>query len=406
MKKYFIVFLTVLLLFSGCNESKKEQNDTQEVEKVLEEYEEEQALNIEEIKIKKLIATSNNFAIVSDIGNDIFIINSDNTLEGVIENNNDSSIYQINNSGYVYQSINGSDYIYNKNGKKLFNTDNDIKYYYGISDNNYLIRRVRSNKNNLKEEYSYEVIDINNKIIINDLKKELGIKVKGPVSVVYLGGNFYVISSKTQDYLYNIKTNKSVPVNNLNYLDCSTKLTDNNSYEKCYESYENMVRINNNKTLIKDDLTIINLSKYDVLIDDNYYYSDSDKAIKKYDGTVVKNMNIYQVIDALKKDNSYYLATSNGLIKFDKNFNEIGEIIKLGKSIKKLTQYGIVVNKDTIKRESIIYDYNFKVIKDLNNLYLYDIQDFIAKVFIDGENNNLLPFNIKLNETINVKNKK
>ena len=241
MKKNVILFLIVIICFCGCSEKKQEQNDTLEVEKVLEEYEEEQALNIEEVKINKLLAISKNYAVVSDIDNDIYIINSDNKLEGTIDNNNDSSIYQINDNGYVYQSINGNDYIYNKNGKKILSTDNDTKYYYGISKNNYLIRRVKSNKNTLKEEYSYEVVDINNKVIINDLKKELKINEKGPISIIYLGGNIYVVTSKDKDYLYNIKTNKSVSINNLNYLECSNKLNDNKNYEKCFKDYDNMI---------------------------------------------------------------------------------------------------------------------------------------------------------------------
>ena len=404
MKKNVILFLIVIICFCGCSEKKQEQNDTLEVEKVLEEYEEEQALNIEEVKINKLLAISKNYAVVSDIDNDIYIINSDNKLEGTIDNNNDSSIYQINDNGYVYQSINGNDYIYNKNGKKILSTDNDTKYYYGISKNNYLIRRVKSNKNTLKEEYSYEVVDINNKVIINDLKKELKINEKGPISIIYLGGNIYVVTSKDKDYLYNIKTNKSVSINNLNYLECSNKLNDNKNYEKCFKDYDNMIRINNGKILIKDDLSIINISKYDIILDDNYYYSDGDKAIKKYDGTVVKDLTIYEVLDVLKKDNLYYIATNKGLITFDKDFKEVGQITKLGKSIKKLTEYGIIVNKDTDKRESIIYDYNLNIVKDLDNLYLYDIEDFIAKVFIDGENNNLLPFNIKIKNQLEITN--
>jgi len=406
-KKIFIFFLIFIFIITGCNESEKEENDTENVEKVLKEYEEEQKeeLNIEDIKVKSLIATSKKYAIVKDDNNEVFIINSDNILEGIIENSNDSSVYQINDNGYVYQNINGSEYIYNKSGKKIFSTENDTKYYYGIAENNYLIRRVNSNKNALKEEYSYEVIDVNNKTIIDDLKKEIGIKEKGPISIIYLGGNIYVITSKEQEYLYNIKTNKSIAVEELNYSECSSKITETNNYEKCYENIDNMIRINNKKTLIKDDLSIINLSKYDILIDDNYYYSESEKRVKGFDGTVIKDMSIYPLVDAIKIDNLYYLATTKGLMTLDKNFNEVGEIKQLGKSIKKLTEYGIIVNKNTDKRASIIYDYDMKVKKDLDNLYLYDVQDFVSKVFIDGEDNNLLPFNIKENKTIEVNNK-
>lgn len=403
MKKNVILFLIVIICFCGCSEKKQEQNDTLEVEKVLEEYEEEQALNIEELKINKLLAISKNYAVVSDTDNDIYIINSDNKLEGIIENNNDSSIYQINDSGYVYQSINGKDYVYDKNGKIVLSEQNDEKYFYGISKNNYLIRRVKNSKNSLKEEYSYEVVDIDNKVIISDLKKEIGIKEKGAISVVYLGGNIYVVTSKNKEYLYNIKTNKNKSIENLNYVDCSNKIADTNNYEKCYDEIENMIRIDNNKIVIKEDLSVIKLSKYDILLDDNYYYSDSDNVIKKYDGTVIKNMNTYKVTDALKKDNLYYLATNKGIVALDKDLKEINEAKKLGKSIKKLTKYGIIVNKNSERRESIIYDYNLNIIKDLDNLYLYDIEDFVAKVFIDGEKNDLLPFNIKTKETIDIK---
>lgn len=405
MKREFIILALILICFSGCNDSKNEKNDTLEVEKVLEEYEEEyqEKLDIEEIVINKLINTSKNYAIVSDQNNDVFIINSDNKLEGKINNNNDSTVYQINDNGYVYQNINSTDYIYNKSGNVILNSDNDIKYYYGISKDNYLIRRVKNSKNSLKEEFSYEVVDINNKIIINDLKKELGLKEKGPISIIYLGGNIYVITSKDQEYLYNIKNNKSIIIDNLDYTSCSSKISQTNNYEKCYEDILNMIRINNKKTLIKDDLSIINLSKYDIIIDENYYYSDSDKLIKKYDGTIVKDMSMNNVNDAIKIGEKYYIATTNGLTVFDKDFKESSEIKRLGKSIKKLTEYGIIVNKDVDKRESAIYDYELKMIKDLDNLYLYDIQDFVSKAFIDGEDNKLLPFNIKVKETLNIK---
>ena len=357
--------------------------------------------NLEKVEAVSVLATSENYAIVTGKDNETHIIDKDGVSQGTIKNIAAVG-HQINNNGYSYVLGESYNKIFDKEGNELFSSKSSESYYFGISPDNYVIKSVKSSDFENGNSYTFQVVDMKGKMIREDVKKDLGTDANSSFSVTYLGENIYVITDGGNDYLYNIKSGKSKKLENneLDYYTCKSRKTDG-KWMKCYSKItEDMIRVEN--TIIKEDLSTIKVDTYDLTMDSKYYYKSNEKSIYDYEGNKIKEVTSGDGLTAVfAKDNKYYVASGTYYYYVMNNkFEQDKEPVKLGRSVKTITKYGIIVNKDSSKRESALYDFDGKLIKDFNNLYAYDPQDFIAKTFIDGVDNNTLPLNLNKAETI------
>ncbi len=357
----------------------------------------------EKIEVNSVLATSENYAVVTGKDGITYVIDKNGIAQGNIANTA-AQAYQINDQGYVFQIGDSYKKIYNKTGKELINSKSSESYYYGISPDNYLIRSIKQDDFENGSSYVFQVVDVNGKVIRENIKKDLGTDANSSFSVTYLGENIYFIKDKDIPYLYNIKSGKfnKIEYGDIEYSSCIPKKTDKN-WIKCYSKItSNSIRIDN--AIIKEDLSVLKVDTYDIAIDNNYYYKDEDKSVYSYNGDKVKELTSGDGLkSSIFKDNKYYVSSGTYYYYvMNKSFEQEKEPIKLGKSVKEVTKYGIIVNKDSSTRQSALYDFDGKIIKDFNNLYVYDSQDFIANTFIDGKDNDTLPVNLKTAETITI----
>jgi len=400
-KKILLILLIVFctLTITGCGNT----NSNNDLDNEKGENKENKTKQMEKVEVNSILATSENYAVVLGKDGITYVINDNGIVEGNIPSTA-ALAYQINDNGYVFQIGESYKKIYDKSGKELIVSKSSESYYYGISPDNYLIRSVKQDDFENGTSYIYQVVDIDGKVIKDNIRKDLESDANGSFSVTYLGENIYFIKDKDTPYLYNIKTGKynKIEYGDVEYSSCTPK-NSNNNWIKCYSKInQDSIRINN--AIIKEDLNVLKVDTYDIAIDNNYYYKDKDKSIYSYNGEKIKELTSGDGLKSvLFKDNKYYVSSGTYYYYvMNKSFEQEKEPIKLGKSVKAVTKYGIIVNKDSSTRQSALYDFDGKLIKDFNDLYLYDPQDFIAKTFIDGKDNNTLPVNLKTAETITI----
>ena len=399
MKKKLLSFLFIgvlILGLTGCggnnnkNIGKSDNKKGQNAQK-------------EKIEVNSVLATSENYAVVIAKDGTTYVIDKDGNVQGNIPNIA-SQAYQINDNGYVFQIGESYKKVYDKTGKEIISSKPSESYYYGISPDNYLIRSIKQDDFENGSSYVFQVVDVNGKVIRENIKKDLGTDPSSSFSVTYLGENIYFIEDRDVPYLYNIKTGKH---NRIEYKDieegsCEPK-NDSNNWIKCYSKITpNSIRVKN--AIIKEDLSVLKVDTYDIAINDNYYYKDEDKSIYSYNGEKIKEISAGEGLkSAIYKDNKYYVSSGTYYYYVvSKSFEQEKEPVKLGRSVREVTKYGILVNKDVSTRQSALYDFDGNLVKDFGELYVYDPQDFIAKTFIDNKDNDTLPVNLKTAETITI----
>ena len=362
-----IVLILFLVLSSSCM---KNDNTIKETKQNKDIY--------TNLKVEKVYSTSKNYAIV-EAQNKIFIVNNDGLISGKIETKDNNYIYQINDNGYVYAQSKDNTIIFNKEGKSIYTNDNNEEYIYGISPDNYIIR---------KKESKYEVVDMENKLIHNNINFDS--------NPLYLGGNYYIYGNN----LYNIKTGKSKKIEFEIDLKKFT-LNEKKDYTNNYKLINDEMVILDNKLLIKADMSIIKFNaNKNIPINNLYYLNTDNNKIYSYENYFLKKVNIDRKIKTIffNKD-TYYVGTEDGYFYIlDKSLNEKTTPLKLGNQVRLINKYGVFVNKESINRKTALYDFQGELIKDFDDYYLYDIQDFVSKSFIDGVSNNTPIFNLTNNK--------
>ena len=156
-----------------------------------------------------------------------------------------------------------------------------------------------------------------------------------------------------------------------------------------------------NKLLIKADMSIIKFNaNKNIPINNLYYLNTDNNKIYSYENYFLKKVNIDRKIKTIffNKD-TYYVGTEDGYFYIlDKSLNEKTTPLKLGNQVRLINKYGVFVNKESINRKTALYDFQGELIKDFDDYYLYDIQDFVSKSFIDGVSNNTPIFNLTNNK--------
>lgn len=369
MKKNITIVALILfsILLSSC--MKEESNNT------IKETKQNKNTNL---KVEKVYSTSKNYAIV-EAQNKIFIVNKDGLISGTIESKANNYAYQINDDGYVFLKTKDTSIILNKEGNTIYKSNDDNEYIYGISPDNYIIR---------KKESKYEVVDMDNKLIHNNINFDS--------NPVYLGGNYFIYDNN----LYNIKTGKLKKIDfeiDLKKFDINEKKDYTNNFKLITDD----MIILDNKILIKSDMSSIKFnSNKNIPINDLYYLNTENNKIYSYENYFLKKINIDRKIKTIffKKD-AYYLGTDDGYFYvLDKALNEKITPLKLGNQIRLINEYGVFTNKESTKRKTALYDFQGELIKDFDDYYLYDIQDFVSKSFIDGVSNNTPIFNLTNNK--------
>ena len=359
--KFIFLFIFVVTLSACLNLSESDSNNNGNNAK-------------NTIPIENIFSTSSNYAIVKGNNNKIYVIDKDNHTSGIIENSN-YLIFQVNDNGYVYAFSNGISEIFDKEGISLYKSNDDVKYIYGISSDNYIIR---------KNKDKYEVINMNGNIVYSNLPFE--------TDPVYVGGNYFI----TNNILFNIKSGKSKEFN-LNIDVEKYVVNEHSDYIKKYKEIDDDIVVLDNKYLIMKNLSIrlFDFNKC-IPINELCYLNIDDNKIYTYDNYPLRKIEINKQIKAFYSNNDrYYVGTEDGYYYvFDKSFNEVITPIKLGSKIRVINEYGIFANKDTASRKTSLYDFQGELKKDFNDYYLYDVQDFLAKSFIDGVSNDTPIINI------------
>ena len=370
MKRSITIIVLILFLVLSSSSCMKNDNTIKETKQDKDTY--------TNLKVEKVYSTSKNYAIV-EAQNKIFIVNNDGLISGKIETKDNNYIYQINDNGYVYAQSKDNTIIFNKEGKSIYTNDNNEEYIYGISPDNYIIR---------KKESKYEVVDMENKLIHNNINFDS--------NPLYLGGNYYIYGNN----LYNIKTGKSKKIEFEIDLKKFT-LNEKKDYTNNYKLINDEMVILDNKLLIKADMSIIKFNaNKNIPINNLYYLNTDNNKIYSYENYFLKKVNIDRKIKTIffNKD-TYYVGTEDGYFYIlDKSLNEKTTPLKLGNQVRLINKYGVFVNKESINRKTALYDFQGELIKDFDDYYLYDIQDFVSKSFIDGVSNNTPIFNLTNNK--------
>ena len=394
------VLIVMLFALTGCGNNDSDTN-TNKQDNVVTDEKEISKEERERIEVKKVYATSENYAVVAGEDLKIYIIDKEGIAQGTVENALSTNHFMINKDGYISQVTNNDSKILDKSGKVLFESSGTEFYKYGITPDGYLLKRITESSFESGSSQKWLVIDVNGNII-HELSEDISKQMQTGYGLMYLGGNIFCKQGLDgRYYLLNAKTGemKATDYSDFNRF----KLTEDKNYVKySMEINDNMIVVNES-LLIKEDLTCVEF-KNKIAINEKYYYDQDAKSICNYDGTVVKEItegngiaNIYY------GDDKYYVSSGTAYYYvMNNNFEQIEEPVKLGKGVSGINKYGIIVKKDVTTRQSALYDFEGNLLYDFNNYYAYDPQDFVARTFIDSVSNDTMPVNLNTGEVLTI----
>ena len=312
MKKIFLCLLCGVLLLgvTGCgNEKESKKNDNTPKE------------NTEGIAVTDVYATSNNYLVVKADGK-VYIIDNEGKKQGTLDISIDEeNTITINDDGYVYYGNYGNNNIYDKKGKIVLESTDDITYQY-ISANNNTIRRSKDSDFETGTTTVKEIVDMEGEAIK---------KLDAEVDQYYVGGNIWQIYDEEGEFLYNEETNEKLE--NEDYF-------DDYSYYYGGPDSATAITIANGGVFFDEHHFVTSDLKYTydediIYVSSDYYYNNEDYSIYSYDGTKVKEFTSGDGFSHIFSiDNTYYVESGTGYFyTLDKDLNQNEEPYELEDSI-------------------------------------------------------------------------
>ena len=374
-KNILLIILCIfcLLGITGCGKNtEKNVNEEKNIESNDNKEKKEEKEQYTKIDVKEVLATSKNYAIIEGKDDKLYIIDKEGISQGILEEPTEvEPRYYINDNGYAgVGSYRNFSNIYDKTGKKLFESSGKIGYFRTISDSNYIIRESVVNDFN-GDTKKFDVIDTEGNVIYENIPKNLE----------YAGGNYYY----NTEVIYNVKTGKSASTDFersfYNYSALSSGI-------KCTVINENVVNNDTRAILIKEDMSLKDSTGL-TIINDKYYYKNADKTIYDFNDKKIKEITDGNGIRAIYYSDGKYYTVSETLYFYvmDENFNIIKEPVKLGRDVMDVNEYGVFALKDVQTRQTEIYDFDGNKKYDFGDLFITTNDNFIAKTFIDGVTN-------------------
>ena len=273
VKKIFLCLLCGVLLLgvTGCgNEKESKKNDNTPKE------------NTEGIAVTDVYATSNNYLVVKADGK-VYIIDNEGKKQGTLDISIDEkNTITINDDGYVYYGNYGNNNIYDKTGKIVLESTDDITYQY-ISANNNTIRRSKDSDFETGTTTVKEIVDMEGEAIK---------KLDAEVDQYYVGGNIWQIYDEEGEFLYNEETNEKLE--NEDYF-------DDYSYYYGGPDSATAITIANGGVFFDEHHFVTSDLKYTydediIYVSSDYYYNNEDYSIYSYPHTIF----------VLNKQTTYY----------------------------------------------------------------------------------------------------
>lgn len=395
-----VILVSMLFILTGCGKKEENQNLNEKIEQMNSENKDSQEKT--EIAVSKILAISENYAVVTGADNSTYIIDKNGDKEGTIPYN--KGYVLINKNGYVIVKTDMKNQtIYDKTGKEILESTEKVQYEFGITDSDLLIRKTleTSFSGNTSKR---EVIDIKENVKYEIEDEEIN-------TCEYVGNDIFAIvysngvttnvkflydvknNQKIEDVQYNLKSDSKidtvyVDVMSSDYTDWKYKIRrKNNNILELTSSYE----MNNNNQ-------IFYLDTYDKILSDNSYYDGTKKAICGNDGNTIKDLSEGNGASNIGYyDNKYCIQSSTGYYYvLDENFNRIIEPTEM--HVYDINYYGIM-SRDSENTHTIVYDYELNNKKELSYKLKREPDFFVAE--IEKSNNSVSEyFNLNTQEKL------
>lgn len=372
----FIVMTTIMVTGCGNGNVKKEENSNH--------TETESSEEKETIEIKEINAISEEYAVVTSVDNTTYIIDKNGNAQGTISL--DDGYALINKNGYVIVKTSyDNQIIYDKTGKELLTSSDEVQYEFGISDSNLLIRKTNDSSPSDTTSKT-EVIDVDGNIQYEITDEDIASS-----SYEYVGENWFAATYSngivtTVEFLYDIDTQEKIEQvqHNLNG-DYVIDEVYADIFSSDYTEWKYKIRSKNDHVLelttsyeLNKNGQIFYKDTGDEVLND-YYYDDSEQGIFDQSGNKVRDLSDNQGATWIGYyDDNYYVFSSTGYYyALDSDFNSILEPVST--HIYNINYYGVMA-RDEDNTYTILYDHELNNEKVLTYKLKRDPYFFIAEI--------------------------